>query len=55
MNLALKGIEKREDSELCKEHGADGIVVSNHGGRATEDLRPTIESLPEGSTALASG
>src|SRR6202000_1012917 len=29
------------------EHGADGIVVSNHGGRSTETLRPTIECLPE--------
>ena len=47
MKLVLKGIETREDARLCKEHGVDGIVVSNHGGRATEDLRPTIESLPE--------
>jgi len=47
MKLVLKGIETREDARLCREHGADGIVVSNHGGRATEDLRPTIESLPE--------
>jgi 4-hydroxymandelate oxidase len=47
MKLVLKGIETREDAMLCREHGVDGIVVSNHGGRATEDLRPTIESLPE--------
>ncbi len=47
MKLVLKGIETREDAKLCREHGVDGIVVSNHGGRATEDLRPTIESLPE--------
>jgi isopentenyl diphosphate isomerase/L-lactate dehydrogenase-like FMN-dependent dehydrogenase len=47
MKLVLKGIETREDARLCREHGVDGIVVSNHGGRATEDLRPTIESLPE--------
>ena len=38
MKLVLKGIETREDARLCKEHGVDGIVVSNHGGRATEDL-----------------
>jgi isopentenyl diphosphate isomerase/L-lactate dehydrogenase-like FMN-dependent dehydrogenase len=25
----------------------DGLIVSNHGGRAEETLRPTIESLPE--------
>ncbi|HEX5230369.1 MAG TPA: alpha-hydroxy acid oxidase, partial [Bryobacteraceae bacterium] len=47
MKLVLKGIETREDARLCREHGVDGIVVSNHGGRAIEDLRPTIESLPE--------
>ena len=29
------------------EHGMDGLIVSNHGGRAEETLRPTIESLPE--------
>ena len=27
--------------------GADGIIVSNHGGRATESGRATIEALPE--------
>jgi isopentenyl diphosphate isomerase/L-lactate dehydrogenase-like FMN-dependent dehydrogenase len=47
MKLVLKGIETHEDAKLCREHGVDGIVVSNHGGRAAEDLRPTIESLPE--------
>jgi 4-hydroxymandelate oxidase len=47
MKLVIKGIETREDARLCREHGVDGIVVSNHGGRATEDLRATIDSLPE--------
>jgi isopentenyl diphosphate isomerase/L-lactate dehydrogenase-like FMN-dependent dehydrogenase len=47
MKLVIKGIETHEDARLCREHGVDGIVVSNHGGRATEDLRPTIDSLPE--------
>jgi 4-hydroxymandelate oxidase len=47
MKLVLKGIETHEDAKLAREHGVDGIVVSNHGGRAAEDLRPTIESLPE--------
>jgi isopentenyl diphosphate isomerase/L-lactate dehydrogenase-like FMN-dependent dehydrogenase/cytochrome b subunit of formate dehydrogenase len=45
--LILKGIDTREDARLCVEHGIDGVLVSNHGGRATETLRPTIESLPE--------
>jgi isopentenyl diphosphate isomerase/L-lactate dehydrogenase-like FMN-dependent dehydrogenase len=47
MKLVLKGIETREDARLCKEHGVDAIEVSNHGGRASEDLRATIDSLPE--------
>ncbi len=47
MKVLLKGIVTREDAELAVEYGADGIVVSNHGGRAEESLRPTIECLPE--------
>jgi isopentenyl diphosphate isomerase/L-lactate dehydrogenase-like FMN-dependent dehydrogenase len=47
MKVLLKGIVTREDAELAVEHGADGVIVSNHGGRAEESLRPTIESLPE--------
>jgi 4-hydroxymandelate oxidase len=45
MKLLLKGIVTREDAQLAVEHGTDGIVVSNHGGRAEESLRPTIECL----------
>jgi 4-hydroxymandelate oxidase len=47
MKVVLKGIETREDARLCVEHGVDGILVSNHGGRATETYRATIECLPE--------
>jgi len=47
MKLILKGIETREDARLSVEHGVDGILVSNHGGRATETYRATIECLPE--------
>lgn len=47
VKLFLKGIVTREDAQLAVEHGIDGLVVSNHGGRAEETLRPTIESLPE--------
>ena len=43
----IKGIDTREDARLCVEHGIDGILVSNHGGRSTETLRATIEALPE--------
>jgi len=47
MKLVLKGIVTREDAQLAVEHGVDGIIVSNHGGRAEETLRSTIECLPE--------
>jgi isopentenyl diphosphate isomerase/L-lactate dehydrogenase-like FMN-dependent dehydrogenase len=43
----IKGIDTREDARLCIEHGLDGILVSNHGGRSTETSRATIEALPE--------
>jgi len=47
VKLFIKGIETREDARLCLEHGIDGILVSNHGGRSTETSRSTIEALPE--------
>jgi isopentenyl diphosphate isomerase/L-lactate dehydrogenase-like FMN-dependent dehydrogenase len=47
MKLILKGIVTREDAQLAVEHGVDGIIVSNHGGRGEETLRSTIECLPE--------
>ncbi len=53
MMVVLKGIVTREDAELAVEHGADGIVVSNHGGRATESLRATIDCLPEVAAGVA--
>lgn len=47
MRVVVKGIENPEDAELCVSSGADGLVVSNHGGRAAESGRATIDSLPE--------
>jgi 4-hydroxymandelate oxidase len=47
MKVLLKGLDSAEDARLAVEHGADGIIVSNHGGRATETLRATIDCLPE--------
>lgn len=47
MKVVLKGIVTREDAELAVENGADGIFVSNHGGRAENSLRGTVDSLPE--------
>ena len=43
MKVMLKGIDSAEDAELAVQHGVDGLVVSNHGGRALETLRATID------------
>lgn len=47
MKVVIKGIETAEDAKLCRDAGFDGILVSNHGGRAGESGRGTIECLPE--------
>jgi isopentenyl diphosphate isomerase/L-lactate dehydrogenase-like FMN-dependent dehydrogenase len=45
--LVIKGIVTREDAELAVEHGVDGLIVSNHGGRAEDSGRAAIDSLVE--------
>jgi len=45
--LIIKGIVTGEDANIAIEHGADGIVVSNHGGRNEETLRASLDCLPE--------
>ena len=45
--FVIKGLTTREDARMAVDHGIDGIHVSNHGGRVTETLQPTIEALPE--------
>ena len=47
MKVVLKGIVTREDAALAVRHGIDAIIVSNHGGRAEESGRATIDSLSE--------
>jgi isopentenyl diphosphate isomerase/L-lactate dehydrogenase-like FMN-dependent dehydrogenase len=53
MKLVIKGIEVGEDARRCAEMGVDGIVVSNHGSRALESNRGTLDCLPEVVTAVA--
>ena len=52
MKVLIKGIEVGADAALAVQHGADGIWVSNHGGRATDTGLGTIECLPEIVTAV---
>lgn len=53
MQVVIKGLETGEDANEAVRHGADGIIVSNHGGRATDTGRGTIECLPEVVAAVA--
>ncbi len=50
--LVIKGIRNAEDARLCVDHGVDGIVVSNHGGRQVDGGRASIEVLPEVADAV---
>jgi 4-hydroxymandelate oxidase len=47
MRIVLKGILTAEDAALAVQHGADGLIVSNHGGRGEDSGRATIDALPE--------
>jgi isopentenyl diphosphate isomerase/L-lactate dehydrogenase-like FMN-dependent dehydrogenase len=51
--LVLKGILTAEDALLAVQHGVDGIVVSNHGGRQLDSVPASIEVLSEVVEALS--
>ena len=44
--LIIKGVMRADDAVRCVEHGADAIVVSNHGGRQLDGAAASIEALP---------
>jgi isopentenyl diphosphate isomerase/L-lactate dehydrogenase-like FMN-dependent dehydrogenase len=50
--LLLKGVLTAEDALLSVEHGAEGIVVSNHGGRQLDGVQASLEALPEVAEAV---
>ena len=45
--MLVKGLVRADDAELAVEHGAAGVVVSNHGGRQLDGAPATIDALPE--------
>jgi len=45
--VLVKGLVTGEDAALAVEHGAAGVVVSNHGGRQLDNAPATIDALPE--------
>ena len=51
--ILFKGILTREDALLSVEHGLDGVIVSNHGGRTLDYTPSSLEVLPEIVEAVA--
>jgi 4-hydroxymandelate oxidase len=45
--ILVKGLVTGEDAALAAEHGAAGVIVSNHGGRQLDNAPATIDALPE--------
>jgi isopentenyl diphosphate isomerase/L-lactate dehydrogenase-like FMN-dependent dehydrogenase len=50
--LVVKGVITGEDARLACEHGADALVVSNHGGRQLDGVAATLDALPEVAEAV---
>ena len=53
--LLVKGVLTAEDAKLACEHGASGIVVSNHGGRQLDGVSATIDALDGGGRRRSTG
>jgi isopentenyl diphosphate isomerase/L-lactate dehydrogenase-like FMN-dependent dehydrogenase len=51
--VLVKGVLTAEDAELALEHGAAGVIVSNHGGRQLDGVAPSAEALPEVADAIS--
>ncbi|MES2626087.1 MAG: alpha-hydroxy acid oxidase [Pseudomonadota bacterium] len=51
--VIVKGILDPADALLAIEHGAKGIIVSNHGGRVLDTLPASIDALPAIAAAVA--
>ena len=45
--VLVKGVLTSEDALLAVEHGAAGVIVSNHGGRQLDGVPATLDALPE--------
>jgi L-lactate dehydrogenase (cytochrome) len=45
-HLVVKGIMRGEDARIAREHGVDGIIVSNHGGRQLDGTVSPLRALP---------
>jgi lactate 2-monooxygenase len=45
--IVLKGILRADDARRAAEHGVDGVIVSNHGGRQVDGAVGALDALPE--------
>ncbi|SDV47737.1 alpha-hydroxy acid oxidase [Chitinasiproducens palmae] len=52
--IFVKGVQRVADAQLAVAHGADGIVLSNHGGRQLDGVPSPLEMLQETVAALPS-
>lgn len=50
--LLIKGVMTAEDASAAVDRGVDGVIISNHGGRAEESLVGTLDVLPEIAAAV---
>jgi (S)-mandelate dehydrogenase len=50
--ILVKGILAIDDAQLAAEHGADGIIISNHGGRQLDGAPATLDVLPQIAAAV---
>jgi 4-hydroxymandelate oxidase len=50
--VIVKGVLAAEDAVLAREHGAAGVIVSNHGGRQLDTAVATVDALPAIADAL---
>lgn len=53
--IVIKGILDPDDAREAIQHGADGMVVSNHGGRQLDGALSTVRALPAIAEAVAGG
>ncbi len=45
--VLVKGLLRGDDARFALDHGADGVIVSNHGGRQLDGALATIDALPD--------
>ena len=50
--VLLKGVQTGDDARLAAEHGAAGVIVSNHGGRQLDTVAASLDILPEVAEAV---